>query len=94
MIVFASAVASSNVAYGGVFLFEVCGVRLFWTTRAVAVLWTLEIGEPFAVVNGVVVVVTELAVVEVSSSIVMVVLAIGETVMVLAIVAFIWLVKE
>ena len=94
MIVFASAVASSNVAYGGVFLFEVCGVRLFWTTRAVAVLWTLEIGEPFAVVNGVVVVVTELAVVEVSSPIVMVVLAIGETVMVLAIVAFIWLVKE
>ena len=77
-IVFASAVASSNVAYGGVFLFEVCGVRLFWTTRAVAVLWTLEIGEPFAVVNGVVVVVTELAVVEVSSPIVMVVLAIGE----------------
>ena len=70
-------------------------MRLFWTTRAVAVLWTLEIGEPFAVVNGVVVVVTELAVVEVSSPIVMmVVLAIGETVMVLAIVAFIWLVKE
>ena len=41
------------------------------------------------------VVVTELAVVEVSSPIVMmVVLAIGETVMVLAIVAFIRLVKE
>ena len=77
-IVCASAVASSNVAYGGDFLFEVCGVRLFGTTRVVLVLWTLVIGEPFAVVNGVVVVATELAVVEESSLIVMVVLAIGE----------------
>ena len=83
MIVFASAVASSN---DGGDLFDVCGVRLCWTTRVV-VLWTFEIGEPFAVVNGVVVVVTELALVEASSAIVMVVLAIGETVAVLAIVA-------
>ena len=53
-------------------------MRLFGTTRVVLVLWTLVIGEPFAVVNGVVVVATELAVVEESSLIVMVVLAIGE----------------
>ena len=74
-------------------LVDICSRRLCGTTRVVA-LWTFGIGELVAMVNGVVVVVTELAVVEESSLIVMVVLAIGETVMVLAIVAFIWLVKE